>query len=333
LSNNEGDPVSLSLATGSDPDGQSLVYSLDGMTPLPSGLSMDSTGNVTGTIDYTAAGSYTVTVIATDPEGATSSTSFTWTIYNTNQAPSQGALSDLSNNEGDPVSLSLATGSDPDGQGLVYSIESMTPLPSGLNMDEAGNVTGTIDYEAAGSYTVMVIATDPENATSSMSFTWTVGNTNQSPSQGTLSDQTSSEGDSVSLSLATGSDPDGQSLAYSLFISTPLPSGLSMDADGNVTGTIDYTAAGTYTVTVIATDPENATSSASFTWTVYNTNQAPSQGTLSDLSNNEGDSVSLSLASGNDLDAQNLTYGLDSMTPLPSGLSMDEAGNVTGTID
>jgi len=61
--------------------GQTLTYSATG---LPPGLSISSSGLITGT--PTSAGSYSTTVKATDTTGASGITSFTWTINGTTGA-------------------------------------------------------------------------------------------------------------------------------------------------------------------------------------------------------------------------------------------------------
>ncbi len=55
--------------------GQTLTYTAAG---LPPGLSISSSGLITGT--PTAAGTSTVTVTATDSTGASGSATFTWTV-------------------------------------------------------------------------------------------------------------------------------------------------------------------------------------------------------------------------------------------------------------
>ncbi len=69
-----GTAVSLQISA-TDSGGASLTYSASG---LPAGLSISSSGLITGT--PTTANTYSVTVTATDTTGATGSTSFTWTI-------------------------------------------------------------------------------------------------------------------------------------------------------------------------------------------------------------------------------------------------------------
>ncbi|MDH6114848.1 hypothetical protein P3T36_001199 [Kitasatospora sp. MAP12-15] len=70
-----GTAVSLQVSGSDSASGQSLTYSATG---LPAGLSISSTGLITGT--PTAAGTSTVTVTAKDSTGATGSTTFTFTV-------------------------------------------------------------------------------------------------------------------------------------------------------------------------------------------------------------------------------------------------------------
>ncbi|MBS2966868.1 ricin-type beta-trefoil lectin domain protein [Actinocrinis puniceicyclus] len=67
--------------------GQSLVF---GATSLPPGLSISSSGLITGT--PTAGGTYTPIVVATDSSGAAGSTSFTWSVSGGSSGGSTGPL-------------------------------------------------------------------------------------------------------------------------------------------------------------------------------------------------------------------------------------------------
>ncbi len=71
-----GTAVSLQIQASDSAAGQTLTYSASG---LPTGLSINSsTGLISGTA--TTAGTYNVTVTATDTTGASGSASFTWTV-------------------------------------------------------------------------------------------------------------------------------------------------------------------------------------------------------------------------------------------------------------
>jgi hypothetical protein len=70
-----GTPVSLQIQATDSASGQTLTYSATG---LPAGLSISSSGLISGT--PTTAGTSSVTVTAKDTTGASGSASFTWTI-------------------------------------------------------------------------------------------------------------------------------------------------------------------------------------------------------------------------------------------------------------
>jgi Putative Ig domain len=70
-----GTAVSLQISASDSASGQTLTYSATG---LPAGLSISSSGLISGT--PTTAGTYSVTVTAKDTTGASGSASFTWTI-------------------------------------------------------------------------------------------------------------------------------------------------------------------------------------------------------------------------------------------------------------
>ncbi|MFR9798708.1 putative Ig domain-containing protein [Streptomyces sp. MS06] len=84
-----GSSVSLQI-NATDSAGASLDYSASG---LPTGLSINSsTGLISGTAS--TAGTYQVTVTATDSTGASGSTSFTWTVSSSGGCTSSQLLSD-----------------------------------------------------------------------------------------------------------------------------------------------------------------------------------------------------------------------------------------------
>ncbi|MEO1674301.1 MAG: Ig-like domain-containing protein, partial [Pseudomonadota bacterium] len=83
--NDEGDVVGVTIADAfSDPDGDPLLFSVEG---LPPGLMIDPvTGTITGTLAPGASidGPYTVTIIATDPAGNRVSLDFSWDVEASN---------------------------------------------------------------------------------------------------------------------------------------------------------------------------------------------------------------------------------------------------------
>ena len=105
----ELDVVSLVVA-GTDPDLDTLTWSTTG---LPPALSINpSTGEISGTLSASSAGTHNVTVTALDGNGGIDSESFTWTVTELNQAPIVTNPGDQSDAENDVISLTIV-GSDP----------------------------------------------------------------------------------------------------------------------------------------------------------------------------------------------------------------------------
>ena len=109
-----GTPVSLQMAGTDSASGQTLTWSATG---LPAGLSISSSGLISGT--PTTAGSSSVTVTAKDTTGASGSASFTWTVNspvaNTVTVTSPGSQTST---VGTPVSLQMAGTDSASGQTL-----------------------------------------------------------------------------------------------------------------------------------------------------------------------------------------------------------------------
>ena len=325
----EGDLISLA-AGASDLDGDSLTYAASG---LPTGLSIDTaTGLISGTIAFSAAlaSPWAVEVTVSDGIAADVSDSFSWTVTDTNRAPTFNQdLGDQTDAEGDLISLA-AGASDLDGDSLTYAASG---LPTGLSIDTAtGLISGTIAFSAAlaSPWAVEVTVSDGIAADVSDSFSWTVTDTNRAPTfNQDLGDQTDAEGDLISLA-AGASDLDGDSLTYA---ASGLPTGLSIDtATGLISGTIAFSAAlaSPWAVEVTVSDGIAADVSDSFSWTVTDTNRAPTfNQDLGDQTDAEGDLISLA-AGASDLDGDSLTYAASG---LPTGLSIDTAtGLISGTI-
>ncbi|HEV2362326.1 MAG TPA: putative Ig domain-containing protein, partial [Acidimicrobiales bacterium] len=160
-----GNSVSLQI-TGSDSGGLSLSYSASG---LPAGLSISSSGLVSGT--PTTAGSSSVTVTASDSTGATGNTSFTWTVNpkagNTVTVTNPG---NQSTTVGTAVSLQIHASDSATGQTLTYSA---TGLPAGLSINSSsGLISGT--PTTVGTSSASVTAKDTTGASGSASFSWAI---------------------------------------------------------------------------------------------------------------------------------------------------------------
>ena len=223
-----------------------------------------------------------------------------------NQAPVAATNSvTVTQTLGGDLNLDLAALFSDPGDTLTFT---PTGLPSGVTFD-GQYLTGT--PSSTGTYTISVSASDG-SLSASKSFTLTVtAASDLAPVAATSFDPvTQTEGGSLTLDLADlFVDPESQTLTYS---ATNIPAGMSLS--GSVLSGIPTTA-GTYTLTVSASDGANVTQKS-----VTITIEAPTGGTV--------DPTSLSLASlfENPSDGA-ISYGVSGY---PSGLSVS-GGVLSGT--
>ncbi len=325
--NVEGEVINLQIVAN-DIDGDTLSFVAQG---LPSGLRIDPlTGQIAGTVDPVAGGMYLVTVTAIDNNLPALSTdaAFNWQIADVNRAPILTNPGAQVSTEGEVILLQLLA-ADSDGDGLSYSV---LGLPDGLAIDQvSGQISGTVDPIAAGSYSIVVTATDdgiPKLATEAL-FNWEITNINRSPSISSPIAQFNVEGETVNLQILA-SDPDSDALS---FTAEGLPEGLTINSlTGQISGTVGPTAAGSHIVTVITTDTGTPMlySSVGFSWQITDSNSAPTLINPGLQVSVKGEPILLQVIAI-DQDGDNLNYVAQG---LPPGLIADPvSGNISGAID
>jgi large repetitive protein len=269
--NLDSDPVDQPFASFfADKDGNTLTYSA---ANLPAGLSIDpNTGVISGTVDPAASqvngGIYSVEITATDPGGLFATQSFIWRVSN----PGPTATDDVAmTNEDAPVIVAVLTNDvDPDGDVRTVTAAS---APNGTVVINAnGSITYTPDANFNGSDIITYTISDGQGGTSTAIVTVTVGTVNDAPTVAPLPARANLDGAVISVPVASSfADLDGDTLT---FTATGLPTGLTIDAAGVISGFIDPTASqtngGIFTVTVTADDGKGGTASTTFAWTVTN---------------------------------------------------------------
>ncbi len=259
--NTEGDSVSVSISATDATSGTTLTYSASG---LPSGLGINaSTGLISGTIalgDANNGGTYAPSITVTDGT-STNSESFPWQI---NSAIRIIQTQPQSNREGNTVAVPVNASDATPGVTLTYSA---VGLPIGLAINAStGVISGTVALGAgnAGTYAPTISVTDGTSSASE-TLAWSV---RSAISLKQTTDQISTEGASVSLSITATDATSGVTLTYS---ASGLPAGLSINASsGLISGTIslgDANNGGTYTPSVTVTDGTSWLSEE-FNWSV-----------------------------------------------------------------
>lgn len=282
------DGGSVSFALGSaflDLDGDALNFSATG---LPSGLGINpTTGTISGTIGGHAsqggsAGVYSVTVTASDGNGGSVSRSFNYTITNPGPVANADSVTGSEDQAGGITGTVLTNDTDPDGDALTASTTLVSqPAHGTVSLSSTGAFvyTPASNYNGNDSFRYTVLDADGGSAVATVTLTITASN-DAPVLTGTASNQNSLDGQVVSLNLAPFfSDTDLLDTASSetlSYVASGLPPGLSINASGLITGTIDPGASGatgafTYTVSVQARDLAGQLSPAlSFTWRIVN---------------------------------------------------------------
>ncbi len=324
--------INLDVLTNDvDPDG-------DPMTPIVITSAVATNGTAViladGTIDFTPDpdfnGTATVTYTIQDANGEFATAVATIVIDPVNDAPDGTILPNRDSEDGDAVSADFGPlFSDPEGGVLTFTAAN---LPDGLSIDAAGNITGTIDADASqvngGVYQVEITATDDGGLETTQSFIWTI--TNPGPTANTDTASTTEDTATAPIDVLTNdNDPDGDDLTVT---AASAPNGtVVINPDGTLVYTPDANFNGTDTITYSISDGQGGSSTSTVTVTVGAENDAPTVAALPALGNADADVIALDVSgSFDDLDGDTLTF---TQMGLPPGLTIDAAGNITGTID
>lgn len=292
------------------------IYSISSGS-LPTGLTLSSSGALSGT--PTAAGSFNVTVKATDADGASGTISYTVTVA----APTLTLT---------PATLPAATAEAAYSQTFISTggtapytyVVTSGVLPPGLSLNNStGALSGT--PTAAGTFVLSVRATDsstgvgaPFSFTRSYSFTVNAPGIAITPT--TLAQAQAAVAYSQQLSASGGNG------SYTFSISSgALPAGLSLSSNGLLSGT--PTVAGSFSVTVTANDSFNFSGSQAYTVSVNPPSVVLNPATLPAATAETAYSQTYTATGG----TAPYTYAVSSGT-LPNGLSLNSAtGALSGT--
>lgn len=262
----------LAVATASLPDGaEGVAYGgvpLDatggdgsyawalaaGSDPLPQGLGLAADGTVSGT--PTTAGTSTFTVEVSSA-GGTAQRALSITVHGA-LAITTAALPDAIEGVAYGPEALVATGGD--GSYAWALAAGSDPLPDGLGLTAAGVLSGTPTTPGTSSVTVEVASGDGQSAQRTLSL---AVNATLAVSTTSLADGVEGVDYGTASLVATGGDG---SYAWALAAgSGPLPDGLALGANGDVTGTPTTAGASGFTVEVTSGDGQTATRALSIT--------------------------------------------------------------------
>jgi hypothetical protein len=219
---------------------------------LPSGVTFTDNGNGTASLAGTAAagtaGSYKITITASNGAGNPASQLFTLTVTSAASAPAITSHSADTQTFGVPFSFTATTTGYP-----APKITKTGGLPSGVTFTDNGNGTATIAgtpaKSALGAYTLTLTAKNSAG-TATQAFTLTI---TKAPVITTIPATTAHVGAALNLTI-TASGYTTPAITES----GTLPTGLKFTDKGNGTATITGTPAagsgGSYPITITATN-------------------------------------------------------------------------------
>lgn len=236
---------------------------------LPAGLSLTSSGSdpnaivtITGTPAANTAGTYQVTVTATDTSmspALTGSTTFTITIAGGLYVTGNGISNSLkSGTAGNVVLVAPSGGVAPYTYAIASTINGQT-LPSTVSVSASGQVAITAQMPA-GTYPVAVTVTDSNGLTGTYAFTFDVA---LNLTKSSINSVTAASGGVITTATTTGQTG---TITYSVTAidnsnSGAAFAGVSMSG-GNLTVDTTGVATHSYTATITATDSGTAAGSS-----------------------------------------------------------------------
>jgi hypothetical protein len=291
-------------------------------TGLPTGLTIDpSTGIISGTpsSSISPGTNFNVSVTVSDSTGS-QNVAFTWTVQDVWSIVNPG---NQLTPEGVPISLQIQV-DNPTNIPLRFDANG---LPSYLSINpQTGLISGSIYFytQVYGpniSFNATVFAyNDATGQYKTVSFTWKLLQGFQLSS--TLPQ--SYAGQTIDLPVLT--NPYNHTITVS---ATGLPQGLSIDSQGHITGTIDDFAFSDqpYEVQLTGYDQNiNYTATQTVLWTI---SPAVTVSAPSPVTSYAGTSANLNVYINNPLGHEITVQA----TNLPPGISIDQLGAITGTID
>jgi CSLREA domain-containing protein len=250
--------IGVAYAEDLTASGGTAPYTYTKTGTLPAGIAMSAAGHFTGT--PTEAGSFTISVTATDHNGYFARQDYTLTVNapTITMTPAAGTLA-VTENVAYSQTFTAAAGTAP------YTYTETGALPTGLSWHAGTHIISGTTTDV-GSFPITVKATDSSTGTGApfsqtFSYTLTVSAPTITIAPTTLTAAT------VGAAFSQQLTASGGVAAYTYAITSgALPAGVTLSNGGLLSGT--PTAGGSFTFTVTSTDNDGNTGNQAYTWTV-----------------------------------------------------------------
>ena len=274
---------------GTDPEGESLTYSISGGDKEHFRVD-SSSGEVTvlGPLDHETDALYEVEFQAMDRAGLSTRSTARVTVLDVDESPSFVVPAAPLSIAEDALPGTLVTNGalqaeDPEGRAVRYSLVDLSnTFEIDANTGALSVAANNLNFEAVKRYTITIVASDTTSGDSTkMEISIAVIDLNDAPSiipgQSFSISETSSAGEAVNEGVVLASDDDGDSIAFAL----DDPSGrFTIDENtGLISRTsqpVDFETAPSYDVSITLTDmPGGAQTTSPVTISIVDVNEAP----------------------------------------------------------
>lgn len=277
---------------------------------LPPGVVLDAAGALSGT--PTAAGTFNFTATAADENGFTGARAYSVTITAPTIALAPTTLPDGTGGVPYNQTVTASGGTAP----YIYAVTAGA-LPAGVTLSAGGSVTGT--PTEAGKFTFTVTAADTLGFEGSQSYTVTFAAPTVVLAPTSLPSGVAGEPYSVALSASGGTADYTFELTAGM-----LPPGVTLAPDGTLGGT--PTVAGSFNLTVTATDLYGFTGSQAYVLSLADPTITVSPATLPSGVAGEPYTATFTASGG----TSPYAFALDAGT-LPAGVTLANNGTLSGT--
>ncbi len=276
---------------------------------LPAGLTLSSTGALTGTPTSTTSETFTVT--ATDTVGSSTTQQYTLGVNATSFAISPTSLPNATDQTNYSQQLTTTGGT-----GAVTFQVTSGAVPAGMTLSSAGLLAGTPNTTGTSAFTIT--ATDANNDTATQAYQIVV-NPVITITTTTLPAATANATYNQQLTATGGTG----TLTWTLANNTTLPAGLTLGNTGTITGV--PTTAGSSTFQISATDTAGAKATQTYNFTVNAASFVFTTTSLPAASVNANYSKQLATTGGTGASTFTVSSG-----SLPAGLSLSTSGVISG---
>ncbi len=290
-----GEMLTFDGSGSSDSDGQIVSYAWN--------FGDGTTGNgISVTHSYSAAGSYQVVLTVTDDDGLTDEATHAVQIEEPAPAPQPptAVISGLTGGlAGETLTFDGSGSSDSDGQIVSYAWN--------FGDGTTGNgINVTHSYSTAGSYQVVLTATDDDGLTDEATHTVQIEEPAPQPPTAVISGPTGGlVGETLTFDGSGSSDSDGQIVSYAWnFGDGTTGNGISV--------THSYSAAGSYQVVLTVTDDDGLTDEATHTVQIEEPAPQPLTAVISGPTGGlVGEMLTFDGSGSSDSDGQIVSYAWD----------------------